>query len=131
MEKDLGNGNRRTLDPITACGRCLQSRRRLSAHAFLAIWFLFPRFCDDPGDHVREQSLLFHLIVVVVGGALWGATGGLWAIIIIGWPFAIAFGLVASIFSIWSVVVMLIAVVKTALGEPYRLPLVARKGIAR
>jgi len=91
------------------------------------IWLLFPRLFDDPNNHVREQSfqaMFFHMIVVVVNSALWGATYGLFAIILIGWPFAIVMGLVASVFSIWSVIVMLIAVVKTAMGEPYRLPLV-------
>ncbi len=115
----------------------------------LGIWFFFPRMFEDPNDYVREQSvqaMLFHLIVLVVFGALWGATFGLFIILVggvlwgvsygqfgivsNGWPIVIIVGLVAGAFTIWSTIVMLIAVVKAALGQPYRLPFVGGRSIA-
>jgi uncharacterized Tic20 family protein len=93
----------------------------------LAIWFLFPTFFEDTGGQVKEQSLramLFHLIVVIVSAVLWGVTYALFAIVIIGWPFAAVTGILALAFSVWSTIVILIAVIKSASGEIYHLPFV-------
>jgi uncharacterized Tic20 family protein len=48
----------------------------------------------------------------------------LFAIVIIGWPFAAVTGILALAFSVWSTIVILIAVIKSASGEIYHLPFV-------
>lgn len=96
----------------------------------LAVLLIFPLI--QPGSaYVRHQAIqatLFHLFALIAGGALWGATWALWALILIGWPFAIVMTIVSSLFTIWTLWIALVATWKAFQGVPYRLPVVGGFG---
>jgi uncharacterized membrane protein len=94
----------------------------------ILVLVLFP-FVHKSSSYVRDQAiqaLLFHVLVVVVGGALWGAAIVFWHIFLIGWPFALVITLLAGAFSLWAWVIALVATIQALRGNPYRLPVVGR-----
>ncbi|MEB3328743.1 MAG: DUF4870 domain-containing protein [Candidatus Sericytochromatia bacterium] len=70
------------------------------------------------------QALLFHLLATVVLTPLWGATYALWALILIGWPFAIVMTVVSGVASLWFLWHCLRATLAAFGGRGYRLPIV-------
>lgn len=122
------------------------------AGAFLAMPFVLPiaiwawfSFVQRSA-YVRHQALqaaVFHLLVTVAGGVF--ATviavaffGSLIASILaesitrwlyMAWPVTIGIGVIAGLFTLWSTIVMVVAVVKAALGQPYRMPIVGGFGL--
>ncbi len=110
----------------------------------LAIWVYFTAI--QPSNYVRYQAvqaMLFHLILTVAG-SVFGTVlvvaffGSFIASILaesitrwlyMAWPVTIGIGVVAGLFTIWSTIVMVVAVVKAAQGQPYRMPIVGGLGL--
>lgn len=109
----------------------------------LAIWLLFP--IVQPSAYVRHQAvqaMLFHIVTLVltgvfgtlvVLGVLASFFGSLIAVgspadsvyqwLHASWPFTLALTAGFGLFWLWTLVIMVIAVVKAATGQPYRMPL--------
>lgn len=94
----------------------------------LVIWLLAPSGALGPSyvKHQAMQALLWHVFSWVIGGVLWGAVGVFFAIVLIGWPFALLFAIIASVFSLWVLVIAFIATWKSFQGVPYQLPVVGK-----
>jgi len=109
----------------------------------LAIWALFP--IVQPSAYVRHQAvqaMIFHVVTLVITtifgtfvvlglfasffGSLIAAGSPAHSILQwlhASWPITIAGTLAFGAFWLWTLVVMVIAVVKVASGQPYRMPL--------
>lgn len=109
----------------------------------LAIWALYP--IVQPSAYVRHQAvqaMLFHLVTLVISsifvtivvlaffGSVFGsmiaagsAAGSLLQWLHASWPVTIALLVGFGAFSLWTLVIMVIAVVKAASGQAYRMPL--------
>ncbi|MEB3220672.1 MAG: DUF4870 domain-containing protein [Candidatus Sericytochromatia bacterium] len=70
------------------------------------------------------QALLFHLLVTVLLTTLWGASYALWALILIGWPFALVLTAFAVLATLWAAWHCFWATLAAFGGRAYRLPIV-------
>lgn len=89
------------------------------------VWLLY--FLFNGSFYVRHQAmqaLLFHLLASLILTPLWAAIWALWALVIIGWPFALALSIVAVPLSLWAIWVVLVATLRGFQGRDYRMPLV-------
>ena len=74
--------------------------------------------------HQAMQALLFHILVTLILTPVWAAVWALWALVLIGWPFAFALSLLAAPVTLWAIWVVLVATVRGFQGRDYRMPLV-------
>lgn len=110
----------------------------------LGIWLYFSAV--QPSAYVRHQAvqaMLFHLIVTVASSifgmvllvALFGSfvatifAESLTRWLYMAWPVTLGIGVIAGLFTVWSTIVMVVAVVKAAQGQPYRMPIVGGFGL--
>ena len=104
----------------------------------LAVWLLYPLVGQSAYvRHQAVQAMLFHLVtmvigtifIVIVGLAFFGSifasmmAASVTQWLHMAWPVTIALGIAGGAFSLWSVVIMVVAVYKVATGQPYRMPL--------
>ena len=145
-----GYGGEYGLAPVTGSERAAAAFAHAGAFLMmpfvlpLAIWAYFSAV--QPSAYVRHQALqamLFHLIVTVATGVFLTVLvamffGSLLASafaesvtrwLYMAWPVTLGVGVIAGLFTVWSTIVMVVAVVKAALGQPYRMPIVGGFGL--
>lgn len=138
------------LAPMTGAERVAAAFAHAGAFLFmpfvlpLGIWVYFTVL--QPSSYVRHQAvqaMLFHLIVTVAGSVfatvlLVAFFGSFIATILaesitrwlyMAWPVTLGIGVLAGLFTVWSTIVMVVAVVKAAQGQPYRMPIVGGFGL--
>ena len=103
----------------------------------------------DNGRYVRGtalQALVFQLIITFVAGLLLGVAGAFFSAAflagaipilglifapiaaVLGWPVALAFGVLGAAVAVWGIWIELVATWKAFNGEGYRLPIVGGLG---
>ena len=145
-----GYGGEYALAPVNGTERAAAAFAHAGAFLFmpfvlpLCIWAYFSAI--QPSSYVRHQALqamLFHLIVTVATsvfvtvlaiaffGSLFASAlaESLTRWLYMAWPVTIGLGVLAGLFTLWSTIVMVVAVVKAAQGKPYRMPIVGGAGL--